>query len=282
MQAVFNEKNMAVIGSQNAVDIVTAPITYNESGLLYISAIDTGHLLLTTDFPFIFSTMPSKITQAQALLNFCLKSNLKRILLVQENAEYFHMQANYFEMVTSKKNIGTYNDKIKDNSQYFQEFVANFNRLSFDAIYIVGSPRQSRNLIKELRKQGNNKPVLIGGVSTDKNVIKIADTLSENIFATTLFDFNKVKNINGSFKYFTDMYEQSFKIPPEQLSYQSYEAVQILAQVWERNGSVSPKFAASTLRAQSGWQGALEKYEFDDKGLISGKMIQVIQLNMNY
>ena len=233
----------AVIGHTISGIAVESSKVYQYYGVLMFSPMATATKLTNQGFPYVFRNIPRAAAFAKAASNFCKEKGWNRMIIYYLDTPYGEDISNAFE---------------------------------FDAVFLAGDMPQLENVIKTMRENGMDKPILGPDTFDHPGLEKwIMENNIRDIYAVTSFGRNASSDAYTKFKNdFSRIYGKS----PAQQAVQGYESLKILTGAMEKAHSVKAKDVAAELRKNT-WTGLNGKYYFNKRGDIIGTNIFVLDFN---
>ncbi|MDD2760208.1 MAG: ABC transporter substrate-binding protein [Methylomonas sp.] len=260
-----DQRIVAVLGHSTSVSAIPASITYEYNGILFISVVATLPTLTNHNFKYTFSTIPSEFFFANQLVQFALKRNWYRLVVLHARNPYglgfYETFASQLEPPMQLVSVKSY---FPDQNKYndYKELVYTIMKYDFDAVILGDAEQNAAEMIKQLRHMGMNKPILGGDGLDNLRIWEWSGNTANQVYvASTLQGENSPDSKE------TALFESNYVIQ------QGYEAMHILADAIQKTGSSEPILVASTLKFnyRQGYSG----YMFDTNGLITNKHLYV-------
>ena len=224
-------------------------------------------------------TMVDKSSQINYIIDFAHKKNLNNILVLKpknQNVETF-IPIYYDQIGNHKKDelhMKVTTRSYANDTTNFPEFIIAINSLNFDAIYITGPLPLVAYLIKEIRSQDINVPILGINYLDSELLFKIAGKWSNDVYITSIFSNQKMIRKSD---FFDGDFEQDYLDftgnEANYISAKAYESIYLLAQVWTKNKEINTDLNIATFRAQTKWDGLYSDLDFSHTGQITNQPI---------
>jgi branched-chain amino acid transport system substrate-binding protein len=278
-----NTDIVAVVGHSTSEQSIPASITYEYNKLLYLATNTTNPRLTSHGFKYVFRTIPDDMQFAQVLIDFCQSRNLKKILVLYPRTLHGKTFTYYFQDALREMNLKvkgeqgpleiTYTQSYAPNENNFSLLVSEVLQQKFDAIFLAGSLPQAANLIREMRNRGVEQVILGGNRLDTPDLWKMTAEQARKVFIASVFSPETVQWKTEMSRRFYQTYQSRYGIQPDYAANQGYEAVQILAQVWDKVGTTLPGTASAALRSYGGWHGLHGDYGFSLRGEVTDRKI---------
>jgi branched-chain amino acid transport system substrate-binding protein len=287
----------AVIGHSEPDSAIRASVTYQDSGLLYISPSVSDIRLTQHGFWTTVQTVPEDPAISRAMAAFALEhgwhkaailyvrnsygATYDRLLREDLGELYARRTQNTNELSTLRLAFQGY---YGEEERGFYPLIAALLEQDFDVVFLadslIGSSRpRTVALIEQLREMGVKQPIL-GTEELHSNLLWPALGRAANgIFAANLFDLKSSKS-NPVARRFRSQFMSLYTNPPTMQGSKAYEAVLLLAQAAERARSKAPLKMATMFRSTHRWDGLDGKgvYDFTLHGAIKGKNVVMEQM----
>ena len=261
---------IAVVGHYLELGAIEASVTYEYSGILFISPAATNQGFSQHGFQFVFRNIPSDSENGVQLADFAQKKGYSSVLIIDDRTVYGKGLSDIFYERASKIGINVVARRSYDRSgKDFKPLFAEIKNLSFDAIFLGGSIPTAGEVIKQARIMGVTVP-FIGGNGLDAPTLwDIAGNAAEGTITPTVFHHNEK---NDTCRAFSSMFFARYHAYPDTWAALGYDAIQVLAGAIQKTGTTVPVVVASSLRFLKDWHGVLGTYSFLRNGDVSGKV----------
>jgi branched-chain amino acid transport system substrate-binding protein len=276
---VNDHETIAVLGFVGSVAAVEASISYENYGILFLSAIATDERLTNHGLKYTFSIIPVDKDYAKQLVEFAASKQYRRVsyLYSRQGTYGLNLSNNFSSFLLGKdiKIIGSYSfDPAKhDQRELIYEMLQN----KPDAVLLGAIGDVAARMIYQLRTLGITEPILgSDGLDNPKIWATSGEKASNTYVASVYLDNPYTKNRN-TYTEFHDTFLQQNGEPPDYLARQGYESVKILAAAIRKGDSTVPITIAATLKYGIG--ELFGGYKFDGFGRIMNKEIIMKVMN---
>ena len=266
-----NNDVIAVVGHNSSEVAASVSITYEETGIVFISYAATAPDL-TLYSELTFRNIPDDEEIGRQEADFAHKTGFKKTVVFYERdsahkrlAEIFYTQAEVkgIRIVTTLSYFEWENDFRSVISMMKKEY-------EFDSVFIAGTVPSAVKLIKQMRGMGVDVPILGGSGLDSPELWTIAGRASEGTVVPTVFnpEYPRRQTLN-----FVEQFESEFGFTPDTWAAQGYDAISVLGSAIEESGSSVPMVVGTTLRFLENREGVTGSYSFTPQGDITGKEI---------
>jgi branched-chain amino acid transport system substrate-binding protein len=171
------------------------------------------------------------------------------------------------------KELGARNIKVaadistESNQADFSAAVLKAKQANADALFAYLNEEESARLLRELRKQGYDKPILGETTLMGQKVIDLAGDAANGVKGHVGLT---IDSPNPLVKAFADKYEKEYKSKSDHNGIKGYTAMYIVKAATEKVGKFDSKALAAAIRNQKfsakDAPGILMDVSFDDKG----------------
>ncbi len=268
-----NTDVIAVVGHLYSDIAISASVTYEENGILFISPGATEQDLTREDSVLTFRNIPSDEETGRETAAFALRSGYLKMSVVYDSessgkrvAEVFHEHADELGIeIVAEKPFSAWEDD-------FRLLISDLiSEGEFDAVFLGGThPSAGGNIIRQMRDMGIVVPIIGTTMLDSPELWNIAGKGAQDTIVPTVFDPGQPKPLTRNF---VKEFKSHFAFEPDTWSAQGYDAVQVLAFAIEEGGSAVPIVISTTLRFLSNWEGVTGRYSFQRSGNITGKSV---------
>ena len=150
---------------------------------------------------------------------------------------------------------------INPGEKDYSALVSKLKQAGIDVIYYGGLHTEAGLIIRQMRDQGLNAPMMSGDGITDKEFVQIAGPGSDGTLMTFGPDARKNPNAKDAVAKF-----KAKNIDPEAYTLYSYAAVQVLAQAAEAVKSTDPKKMAEYMHSGKAFKTVIGDIIYNKKG----------------
>jgi len=219
--------------------------------------------------PYIFRT---SFTQAAAMpkvaryIHDTVKA--KSVALIWVNNDFGKGGRDVFTKTIEPLGIKVVADISTDPGQVdFSAAVLKARQANADALFVYCNEEESARALRELRKQGYDKPIIGETVLTSQKVIELAGDAANGAVAHVGLTADAP---NPLIREFAAKFQKEFKYKPDHNGLKGYTAMYVAKAVTEKVGKVDPKAFAHAMHgvklSAKEYPGILMDVSFDDKG----------------
>ena len=273
-QLAENPDVVAVIGHICSAGAISASVTYEKDGIVFISPWASDPALTKYGTGFTFRNTPSAEVIGRKMAEFAYLRKLERISVLYDRdygvgkrlAEIFSTEAERLELkiFATKSYFSWQDDILLLISDIAKE------RENFDAIMLGGRLPSAAGIIKQLREMGVNVPIFgTGSLDTDTFSV-LAGKSADGTIVPTVFNPRRSTSTTQTF---ISNFKTEFAVLPDTSAAQGYDALQVLAFAMRKCGVSVPVTVSTTLRSLENWEGITGSYSFTRSGDITGKSV---------
>lgn len=149
----------------------------------------------------------------------------------------------------------------------FSSAVLKVKQSQADALFIYTNEEESARALKELRKQGYDKPVIGESTLANDKVIELAGEAANGVIAHVGLTPDAP---NPTVQAFTKRYQTEYKIKPDHNAMKGYTAMHAAKAIFDKVGKIDPKAFATAMHSASisakDYPGVLFDVRYDTKG----------------
>lgn len=260
---------VAVIGHPISGTAIPVSLTYQKTGLLFISAGASNPKLTSHGFSNVFRNIPSDIETGKVLAEFSVAKGFRKMVVIDDESEYGRTLADIFAENAARVGI----EILLRKSYYlwqtdFSFMIHDIKDRGGDAIFLGGEVPQAAEVIKQTREMGVNIP-FIGGDGLDEPILwKIAGSAAEGTIVSTVFNPD---DSDPNTMIFVKNFQDRYGIAPDTWAALGYDAIYLLDEAFIRARSTVPLVVASFLRFIEDRRSVMGSYSFTKNGDIIGK-----------
>jgi len=266
-----NSEIVAVVGHFHSGSAITASITYEYNGILFLATMATNPHLLDHGFRFVFRTIPNDRHYGEQLVRYAHGKGFREILIIDNNTTYGKGLADIFHERATDQGLNIVAHKgyfqWQDN---FRPLIAQVAQLKFDAVFLGGELPHAAIFMEQFHQMGLTAPFMGGDALDSPDLITMAGSAAEGTVVPTPFNSRSSDPVFLSFR---RSFHAKYKRGPDTLASQAYDAIRLLAFAVEKSGTARPFVVASTLRHVRNWKGVLGNYSFEPNGELSDRLV---------
>ncbi len=219
--------------------------------------------------PYVFR---ASFTQAAAMpkvaryLSESLK--VKTLAVIYVNNDFGKGGRDMIGKAVDAKGIKVAADISTDQGQVdFSSAVLKARQSNADALFVYSNEEESARLLKELRKQGYDKPIVGETTLANDKVIELAGEAANGVIAHVGLTADAP---NPTVQAFAQRYQAEYKIKADHNAMKGYIGMHVARAGFEKVGKIDPKAFAKTMHGISisadKYPGVLFDVSYDDKG----------------
>jgi branched-chain amino acid transport system substrate-binding protein len=219
--------------------------------------------------PYIFRTSFTQSTAMPKVARYLKEGlNAKTVAIVWVNNDFGKGGRDVFVKAIEPQGIKVLADISTDPGQLdFSAVVLKAKQAGADAVFVYCNEEESARLLRELRKQGYDKPVVGETVLTSQKVIELAGEAANGAIAHVGLTADAPM---PTVKAFADKFQQEHKYKPDHNGLKGYSGMYIVKAVTEKIGKFDPKLFAQTMHgiqlSAKEYPGILMDVGFDKNG----------------
>ena len=255
-----------VVGHFNSGVSIPASEVYQESGMIEITPAATNPKFTERNMWNTFRTCGRDDQQgAVAGAYLSTKFKGKKVAVVHDKTPYGKGLADETQKAMEGKGLkAVMYEGINPGEKDYSALVSKLKQAGVDAVYYGGLHTEAGLIIRQMRDQGLNAPMMSGDGITDKEFAQIAGPGADGTLMTFGPDARKNPNAKDAVAKF-----KAKNIDPEAYTLYSYAAVQVLAQAATAAKSADPKKMAEYMHSGKTFKTVLGDLSYDKKGDIT-------------
>jgi len=219
--------------------------------------------------PFIFRTSFNQAAGMPKLANYIAGDlKAKSVAVIFVNNDFGKGGRDAIVKELGARNIKVAADiSTESNQADFSAAVLKAKQANADALFAYLNEEESARLLRELRKQGYDKPILGETTLMGQKVIDLAGDAANGVRGHVGLTIDAP---NPLVKAFAEKYEKEYKAKSDHNGIKGYTGMYLIKAATEKAGKVDPKLLAQTLKngkfLAKDQPGVLMDVSFDDKG----------------
>jgi branched-chain amino acid transport system substrate-binding protein len=279
--ADHSEQVVAVIGHYNSSVSIPASAIYEFADILMLSPGSTNPKLTQQGFKLVFRNIPTDEVIGEQLVQYARQQGYTRALILAAKDTYGRGLAN---IVEDKADDADPKIEIVDRLSYlpgsdetdFEPIVENWNKLRFDAIFVLGTMPEAGHFVHIARREGIDVPIIGGDGLATEELWQIGGTVeTEGIVVSSPFHPDTARLEQDPF---VGAFAARYGHPPDAWSAQGYDALCLLTDAMNQARSVDAHQVAHVLRTLQAWSGVTGPHTFDACGDVVSKPIVLQQV----
>lgn len=273
-QRLADDPNVvAVIGHLNSHISIPASAIYDDSGLLMLTPGSTSPELTRRGHGLVFRSVNSDRDIARQMVEFAAGRGYRRLVICYVRNEYGLGLANALEEFSHDFGLAiadrqSYDPSASSNRAAYQRLVAQWKDMEFDALLLAGMAPQAGFLVKQMRDNGLDAPILGGEALDTPEFIDAAGPAANGVIVASVFHPDDPRE---EVRLFNRKFESIYGERPDSWAARGYEAVRLLAEAMEASGSVAPTAVAKHLKNAGSQYSLSGLVTFNDNGDVLGK-----------
>jgi len=256
-----------VLGHFNSGVTIPASEVYKESGMLMITPSATNPMLTDRpDYWNVFRTC-GRDDQQGAVAGAWILGHFKgkKIAIVHDKTPYGKGLADATKANINKGGITeVLYEGINTGEKDYSALVSKLKAANVDLVYFGGLHTEAGLIIRQMRDQGLNAPMMSGDGITDKEFAQIGGPGTEGTLMTFAPDPRKhpeAAKVVAEFK--------AKGYDPEAYTLYTYAALQIMAEAAKQVGKIDTKKMAAAMHAGKPFKTVIGEIAYDKKGDIT-------------
>ncbi|WP_187144454.1 branched-chain amino acid ABC transporter substrate-binding protein [Microvirga massiliensis] len=255
-----------VVGHFNSGVSIPASEVYEEAGMIQISPASTNPRFTDRGLWNTFRTCGRDDQQgAVAGAYLANKFKGKKVAVIHDKTPYGKGLADETQKAMNAKGLKeVLYEGINPGEKDYSALVSKLKQANVDVVYFGGLHTEAGLIIRQMRDQGLQAPLMSGDGIVSAEFVSIAGPGADGTLMTFAPDPRKnpaAKDAVAKFK--AKNYE------PEAYTLYSYAAVQILVDAAKQAGGVNPKKMSEIIREGKPYKTVLGELSFDKKGDIT-------------
>ncbi len=255
-----------VVGHFNSGVSIPASDVYAEAGILQITPASTNPTFTERKLWNTFRTCGRDDQQGGVAGNYLAdKFKGKKVAVVHDKTPYGKGLADETQKAMNAKGLKeVVYEGINPGEKDYSALVSKLKASAVDVVYFGGLHTEAGLIIRQMRDQGLNAPLMSGDGIVSSEFVSIAGPGAEGTLMTFSPDPRKnpnAKDVVAKFK--------AKNYDPEAYTLYSYAAVQIIAEAAKQANSVDPKKIAETMKSGKPFKTVIGDIGFDAKGDIT-------------
>jgi len=219
--------------------------------------------------PYIFRTSFTQSTAMPKLVRY-IKDTLKAksVAIIYGNNDFGKGGRDVMIKALEAQGIKVAADISTDPGQVdFSGAVLKAKQSNADALFVYTNEEESARALRELKKQGYDKPIVGETTLTGQKVIELAGDAANGVIAHVGLTVDAPQ---PAIRAFDDKFQKEYKYKSDHNGMKGYSAMYVVKAVTEKNGKVDSKLLAKSLHGAKitvkDSPGVLLDVTFDDNG----------------
>lgn len=273
-QIAKDDSVMVVIGHEQSESAIASAVSYEHSGILYLSPKASLARLTEHGFNYTFRLVPDDASFAQALARFATRNAWNRLGVFYGRFEQGEALASWFPLYAVREGLTpvyfrSYLPARDYRRQDFRGVLAGMRTEDTDAILLADQLPWAAKVLVDMQAMGFNQPVLAGDKLDSSEAWRLAGTAANNLYVASAVD---PESEEPDYVAFNRRFFDRFKTTAGYGAAQGYEAFNLFVRAAERSQSVDPVVLATTLKTNE-WHGIFGTFGFSTDGAITGRKV---------
>ncbi len=255
-----------VVGHFNSGVSIPASEVYQEAGIVQITPASTNPRFTERNMWNTFRTCGRDDQQGEVAGSYLAKNfKGKKVAIVHDKTPYGKGLADETQKAMNKQGLKeVLYEGINTGEKDYSALVSKLKQAGVDVVYFGGLHTEAGLIIRQMRDQGLNAPLMSGDGIVSSEFVSIAGPGAEGTLMT--FSPDPRKNPNAK-----DVVEKFRKkgFEPEAYTLYSYAAVQILAEAAKQANSTDGKKVAEVMKSGKPFKTVIGDISYDKKGDIT-------------
>jgi ABC-type branched-subunit amino acid transport system substrate-binding protein len=263
---------IAVIGHRKSAQAISASITYEQQGIVFLAPTATNLALTNHNFKYVFRLMPNNDELSVKMADYFKNNNYKRVAILYERNVYAEEFAETFMKNSTNKVDIVFQQSFFQKEEDFTEILGNLKKKSFllDAIFLVTDDEKACKIIEQADDLDIDKP-FAGGDAVFGSQLESCPKARETVVPTIIDEsrlnaFKKDLEKSLELKYGKKINVESISNTEYQKALLGDDAINLLVHVINQIKSTKPIEIANKLRYMNPWEGKLGEYAFENDG----------------
>jgi branched-chain amino acid transport system substrate-binding protein len=255
-----------VVGHFNSGVSIPSSEVYQEAGIIQTTPASTNPRLTERGQWNTFRTCGRDDQQGEVAGTYLAKSfKGKKVAVVHDKTPYGKGLADETQKAMNKQGLKeVMYEGINTGEKDYSALVSKLKQANVDVVYFGGLHTEAGLIIRQMRDQGLNAPMMSGDGIVSSEFVSIAGPGAEGTLMTFSPDPRKNPNAKAAVEKFR---KKNFE--PEAYTLYSYAAVEVYKQAAEAVKSTDPKKMAEYMRSGKSFKTVIGDLSFDKKGDIT-------------
>ena len=275
---------VAVIGHSSSTAAIPASAVYEGKDKLYLAPYATNMALSAHHYSRVFELLPNDRRSAELMARYADEIGLKKMVILSDRSEYGQQTAIMFARYAEEQGIRiVVRDSFDSSRRSIEQILltlldnTSFSMSEVDGMLVIGQPVDSGRLIAAARHLGIKMPILGTDTMSRPECIAAAGPAMKDVVALTVYYPGKISAAGDAF---AQAYRKRYNTEPDAWAALGYDAVNLVAEMAERRGSVASNDLADSLRVMrfvSPYVGVTGSFSFNSQGEAVSKPVFIIR-----
>jgi branched-chain amino acid transport system substrate-binding protein len=261
-----SESVKLVVGHFNSGVSIPASEVYQESGILQITPASTNPRFTERNMWNTFRTCGRDDQQGEVAGTYLSKNfKGKKVAVVHDKTPYGKGLADETQKSMNKLGLKeVMYEGVNTGEKDYSALVSKLKQANVDVVYFGGLHTEAGLIIRQMRDQGLNAPMMSGDGIVSSEFVSIAGPGAEGTLMTFSPDPRKNPNAKDAVAKF-----KAKNFEPEAYTLYTYAAVQIMAEAAKQAGGIDGKKMAEAMKKGTPYKTVIGDISFDKKGDIT-------------
>jgi branched-chain amino acid transport system substrate-binding protein len=261
-----SESVKLVVGHFNSGVSIPASEVYQESGILQITPASTNPRFTERNMWNTFRTCGRDDQQGEVAGTYLSKNfKGKKVAIVHDKTPYGKGLADETQKSMNKLGLKeVMYEGVNTGEKDYSALVSKLKQANVDVVYFGGLHTEAGLIIRQMRDQGLNAPMMSGDGIVSSEFVSIAGPGAEGTLMTFSPDPRKNPNAKDAVAKF-----KAKNFEPEAYTLYTYAAVQIMAEAAKQAGGIDGKKMAEAMKKGTPYKTVIGDISFDKKGDIT-------------
>lgn len=270
VQRAIDDGAFAILGPIYSGSAVVNMVVAQAAGVPQLTGAEAPNVTAMGN-PYIFRTSYGAQKAMPKIASYLTSLGVKNVAIVWVNSEYGKGGRDPFMAEMEKAGINVSVEAVTEANQVdFASDVAKLKSSNAEALFVYLTEEESARLLKELRRQGIDMPIIGEAGTFGPNVVKLAGEAAEGVLAHVPLTPNAEIPTIAEFR---DAFVAKYNYTPDHNAMKGYIGAYIIKHVVELVGSADRQKFADTLHgltiSAADEPGVLLDVSFDENGEVS-------------
>ncbi|MDP8228347.1 MAG: ABC transporter substrate-binding protein [Candidatus Electryoneaceae bacterium] len=264
-----NTDMVAVFGHFYSSFALPSSVTYQESGLLFLTPASLLFELSLHGFETFFRSIPNTIAVGSKCASYSYKLGFNNPIVLWERSQYGKTMYNIYKSSLAKLGIDmSYSFSYLSLEDDYRDIIAQMKRMEFDMIFLAVSSSDAPFLIRKVRENKIDVPFF--GINLVQEVIneRVGEEYAHDIYTISNFDPESTYPPTVEF---VRNFNQRFDHAPDVWGAYGYDGIKLFAHLINTYETTHPKILATNLRYLENWEGVTGNHTFTPRGEVRSK-----------
>ncbi len=259
---------VAVVGHLQSYVTLPAAAIYSLAGMVMVVPATTSPELTTKGYSRLFRVIFTDEDTGRLMADYAAQRGMRRVPIYYVRNPYGRALAAAFEERAASLGISvvaraSYDTDADSANVNFDSVLRDWKQTGIDGIFVAGQVPLAGTLIRKIRAQGIDVPILGSDAMSSPALVSAGGTAVESTVVPVPFHPDEDR---PEVQRFTRLFERRYGKKPDPGSALGYDAINLLAQAMRRAKSAAPSRVAETLHQGGAWPGVTGTLTFAGNG----------------